>query len=110
LLVALLGAASSGASGLFSLTAVYVFVVASDTIIAGFQCPSDGDLAAPLSSAQDDRTAFRIASIDEPRTLVRSKPDSAWAWRLTSDGAGCTRLVTRLKARYDVGIVLANTG
>jgi hypothetical protein len=65
-----------------------------------------GGAAAPMSSTEDDRTAFRVASVDEPRSLVWRKPDSTWAWRLTSDGAGGTRLVTRLKARYDAGALL----
>jgi hypothetical protein len=38
-----------------------------------------------------------------------SKPDSTWAWRLTPDPAGGTRLVTRLKARYDPGPFLPVT-
>lgn len=81
----------------------------ADAVLPEFQSPSVGDLAAPMSSTADDRTAFRVASIDQPRTLVWSKPDSTWAWRLTVDGAGGTRLVTRLKARYDAGPLLPVT-
>lgn len=62
-----------------------------------------------MTATADDRTAFRVASLDEPRSLVWSKPDSTWAWRLTADGAGGTRLVTRLKARYVRGPFLPVT-
>lgn len=81
----------------------------SDKVLSEFQSPSVGDLAAPMSAPADDRTAFRAARIEEPSVLVWSKPDSTWAWRLTSDGRGGTRLVTRLKARYDLGPFLPVT-
>jgi hypothetical protein len=74
----------------------------ADELLAEFQSPRVGDLAAPMSSPPDERTAFRVAVVDEPRSLVWSKPDSTWAWRLTPEGRG-TRLVTRLKARYQPG-------
>lgn len=81
----------------------------ADAILPDFQSPSVGDIAAPMSSRPDDRTAFRVASIDAPHSLVWRKPDSTWAWRLTPDEAGGTRVVTRLKARYDVGPFLPAT-
>lgn len=81
----------------------------TEEILPGFQSPAVGDLAAPMNSTADDRTAFRVASIEEPSVLVWSKPDSTWAWRLASDGRGGTRLVTRLKARYDPGPFLPIT-
>ena len=81
----------------------------ADEVLSEFQAPSVGDLAAPMSAPADDRTAFRVASIEEPSVLVWSKPDSTWAWRLTTDGRGGTRLVTRLKARYDPGPFLPVT-
>ena len=81
----------------------------TDEVLAEFQSPSVGDLAAPMTAPADDRTAFRVASIEEPSVLVWNKPDSTWAWRLTSDGRGSTRLVTRLKARYDPGPFLPVT-
>ena len=75
----------------------------TDEVLSEFQSPSLGDLAAPMTASADDRTAFRVASIEEPSVLVWTKPDSTWAWRLAPDGSGGTRLVTRLKARYDPG-------
>ena len=81
----------------------------AERILPEFQSLSVGDLAAPMASPADERTAFRVASINEPSALVWTKPDSTWAWRLTSDGAGGTRLVTRLKARYKPGPFLPVT-
>lgn len=78
-------------------------------VLPQFQRPSVGDLAAPMTSKANDRSAFRVASVDEPRALVWNKPDSTWAWRLTGDDAGGTRLVTRLKARYEPGLLLPVT-
>jgi hypothetical protein len=80
----------------------------ADEVLPEFQSPQIGDLAAPMSSPADERTAFRVTVVDEPRVLVWAKPDSTWAWRLTSDGSG-TRLVTRLKARYEPGPLLPVT-
>ncbi len=79
------------------------------SILGAFQSASVGDVAAPMSAAQDERTAFRVAILDQPRSLVWAKPDSTWSWRLTPEGAGGTRLVTRLKARYDPGPMLPVT-
>lgn len=78
-------------------------------VLPEFQSPAVGDLAAPMSAPADDRTAFRVARIEEPFVLVWAKPDSTWAWQLTSDGLGGARLVTRLKARYDPGPFLPVT-
>lgn len=79
------------------------------TILDDFQSPTVGDVAAPMSSSDDERTAFRVAILDEPRSLLWTKPDSTWSWRLTPEEAGGTRLVTRLKARYDRGPLLPVT-
>lgn len=48
-----------------------------------------------------DRTAFKVGSFAVNEWLLWSKPDSTWAWRLTSAGPGQTRLVTRIRAAYD---------
>lgn len=54
----------------------------------------------PMFSKVNQKTAFRIASLEPGRHLVWHKPDSTWAWMLTRVGGG-TRLVTRLRIRYE---------
>ena len=81
----------------------------ADEILPGFTSVEPGDLAAPMASPANEMTAFAVAEADEPTVLVWSKPDSTWAWRLTADGSGGTRLVTRLKARYTFGPFLPVT-
>jgi pimeloyl-ACP methyl ester carboxylesterase len=51
-----------------------------------------------MTEPADERTAFRVAEIQRPARLVWAKPDSTWSWLLTPEGAGGTRLVTRLRA------------
>ncbi len=46
-------------------------------------------------------TAFSVHSFQAPERLLWSKPDSTWAWSLTQTETGGTRLVTRIRARYD---------
>lgn len=68
-------------------------------ILREHQTPTVGDWV-PMFTQVNDTTAFRVAEIDPPTALLWRKPDSTWAWRLT-DLDGRTRLVTRLRARYD---------
>ena len=72
------------------------------TILPEHQNPAVGDVAAPMASPPDERNSFTIAEIERPHALVWAKPDSTWAWRLTAHDAGGTRMVVRLKARYDL--------
>jgi hypothetical protein len=46
-------------------------------------------------------TAFEVHSFQADQWLLWSKPDSTWAWVLTPVGDGSTRLVTRIRARYE---------
>jgi hypothetical protein len=55
----------------------------------------------PMFSRVDEATAFRMHSFEAPRQLLWSKPDSTWAWRLTPVAPSRTRLVTRIRQRYD---------
>ncbi len=68
-------------------------------IIEEYQRPEVGDWV-PMFTQVNETTAFRIAEIGPPTSLLWHKPDSTWAWRLTDLG-GSTRLVTRVRARYD---------
>jgi hypothetical protein len=53
------------------------------------------------SATPSDRTAFKIRSFEINTSLLWSKPDSTWAWRLTPAENNRTRLVTRVHAVYD---------
>jgi hypothetical protein len=46
-------------------------------------------------------TFFTVDSFEAPRWLLWSKSDSVWSWRLDPTAAGGTRVVTRVRARYD---------
>jgi hypothetical protein len=81
----------------------------ADQLLQEHQSVAVGDLAAPMASPANEQTAFRVAEVHEPTVLVWSKPDSTWAWRLTPEGAGRTRLVTRLKAQYRLAPTLPVT-
>jgi hypothetical protein len=79
-------------------------------LLAPFQSPSIGDLAAPMAAPANEYNSFRCAVVDPPHELVWAKPDSTWSWRLTAvAGGGHTRLVTRLKACYRVTPLLPVT-
>jgi hypothetical protein len=54
----------------------------------------------PMSPKVSDTTAFRVKAFEPNRWLLWEKPNSTWGWKLTPV-AGGTRLVTRLKDRYD---------
>ena len=74
----------------------------SRVVLPEWQEPRVGDLAAPMVDAASEQTSFRIHIADQPHTLVWSKADSTWTWLLTPiDGGRRTRLVTRLRSRYD---------
>ena len=81
----------------------------ADELLPELQHVAVGDLAAPMTSPANEQTAFTVAEIDERRVLVWAKPDSTWAWRLTTEDGEGTRLVTRLKARYELGPFLPVT-
>jgi hypothetical protein len=72
------------------------------TILAAFQTLEVGQWV-PMSPSltPTDRTALRVRSFDVNRRLLWAKPDSSWAWQLTPDGQGGTRLVTRIHAVYE---------
>lgn len=55
----------------------------------------------PMSGNVTERTAFRVHSFERPRWMLWTKPDSSWSWRLEPRGDDRTRLITRLRCRYD---------
>jgi hypothetical protein len=78
----------------------------ASTILPEFQAAGIGDVAAPMAEPANDHTSFRIVEMRRPHELVWAKPGSTWSWLLVSEGPGRTRLVTRLKARYEASPLL----
>jgi hypothetical protein len=72
----------------------------AEQILPEWQQLQAGDVAAPMANPPTPTTSFVITDIDAPSTIVWAKPDSTWAWTLTETSHGGTRLVTRLKQRY----------
>jgi hypothetical protein len=48
-----------------------------------------------------ERTAFLVDSFEAPSWLLWRTPNRSWAWRLTPLPDGRTRVITRLKTRYE---------
>ena len=72
----------------------------ADRVVPELQDISIGDWVA-MAEPVNDVTAFKVAGFESGRWMLWRKPDSTWAWRLGSTEDGGTRLVTRLKTRYD---------
>jgi hypothetical protein len=72
------------------------------TILPAFQHLQVGQwIPMSPSTTPSDQTALKVHSFDPDRWLLWAKPDSSWAWQLTPDGRGGTRLVTRIHAVYE---------
>ena len=89
----------------------------AETILPEFQQVRVGDLAAPMAASPTEETSFRVRAVEPFEHLVWEKPNSTWAWQLTRLSPHETRLVTRLRMRYDVarperiaGILLMEIG
>jgi hypothetical protein len=72
----------------------------ADRILPELQDTQVGDWV-PMFSKVNETTAFRVKAFEVNQWLLWAKPDSTWAWTLTPLEGGRTRLVTRLKAKYD---------
>ena len=55
----------------------------------------------PMSPTPSERTAFKVAGFEPHRWMLWEQPVSTWTWRLTPLPGDRTRLVTRLRTRYD---------
>ena len=62
--------------------------------------PRSGDWV-PMASKVNQTTAFKIKALEPNRWMLWAKPHSTWAWQLPPLEGGRTRLVTRLKERYE---------
>ncbi len=86
------------------------------TVLPEWQHLHSGDIAAPMANPTAPATSFVIAHADPPGQLVWAKPDSTWCWTLHAMPDGRTRLVTRLRQRYQVApatlvtVILAELG
>ena len=72
----------------------------SQTLVPALQHIEVGQLV-PMSPTPTVATAFRVASYAAPHELLWTMPDSTWAWRLTEEAPGRTRVVTRIRAARD---------
>ena len=72
----------------------------AERIVPELQDPQVGDWI-PMSPTINDTTAFRVRAFEPNRWMLWSKPDSTWAWSLRPIDAEQTRLVCRIKARYE---------
>lgn len=71
-------------------------------ILTEFQHLEAGQLVKMTPSATAEAgTAFTVDSFSTCEWLLWTKADSTWAWTLEPHASGGTRLVTRVRARYD---------
>jgi hypothetical protein len=72
----------------------------AERILPEYQEPKVGDWV-PMWSEVNETTAFKITAFEPNRWLLWEKPRSSWAWKLVPLEGGRTRLISRLKQRYD---------
>jgi len=68
-------------------------------ILPQFQHLAVGDWV-PMGGKTTPHTSYRAARLEPGTLMLWDKPGSSWLWLLEPDGAGCTRLITRLRSRY----------
>jgi hypothetical protein len=71
----------------------------ADVVLEEYQNPQVGDWM-PMAGTVNETTAFTVRAVEPNQWLLWEKPDSTWAWRLSALPNGGTRLITRLKQRY----------
>jgi hypothetical protein len=88
----------------------------ADDVLWQWQHLQVGDVVAPMTNPYTSATSFVLAECTPFTTLLWAKPDSTWTWSLRPLPGGQTRLVTRIRQRYDwrpaawVTVVLAELG
>jgi len=64
-----------------------------------FQRLAVGDWV-PMGGKTTPYTAYRVARLEHGTLMLWDKPGGSWLWLLEPDGAGRTRLITRLRSHY----------
>jgi hypothetical protein len=72
----------------------------AERVLPEHQQPKVGDWV-PMASKVNKTTAFRIKAFEQNRWLLWAKPHSTRAWELVPLEGGRTRLIVRLKDRYE---------
>lgn len=72
----------------------------ADRILPECQEPNLGDWV-PMWSTVNETTAFKIKAFEPNRWMLWEKPRSTWAWKLVPLEGGRTRMISRLKQRYE---------
>jgi hypothetical protein len=68
-------------------------------ILPQFQHLQVGDWV-PMGGKPTPYTAYRVARLEPGTLMLWRKGGGTWLWLLEPDGAGHTRLITRLRSRY----------
>ena len=74
----------------------------SRRVLPQFQHLAVGDWV-PMGGKPTPSTAYRVARLEPGTLMLWEKPGGTWLWLLEPTGAGQTRLITRLRSRYDWG-------
>ena len=65
-----------------------------------FQGLAVGDWV-PMGGKPTPATAYRVTRLEPGTLMLWEKPGGTWLWLLEPAGTGSTRLITRLRSRYD---------
>ncbi len=68
-------------------------------ILPQYQRLQAGDWV-PMSGKTTPYTAYRVVRLEPGKLMLWEKRGGTWLWLLEPDGAGHTRLITRLRSRY----------
>ena len=70
-------------------------------ILDEYQQVQVGDVAASMTRKPHTSTSFRVHGFVADQLLIWAKADASWVWSLQPMGVHHTRLVVRLRQRYD---------
>lgn len=74
----------------------------SRRVLPQFQHLAVGDWV-PMGGKPTPATAYRVTRLEPGTLMLWEKPGGTWLWLLEPAGPGQTRLITRLRSRYDWG-------